>query len=131
MSKSAVAAALLVALAGIACGSGSTADDPSEALTGLAARAERVGAALDAGRCDAALAEARELQIDLAAADLAPAVRSEALAGAASVANGIVCAPPPPTTTSTAVAAPASRDAGDRQHGKKGKGRKGDDDDDD
>lgn len=130
MRKSAVTVTLLVALLGAGCGAGDggEAGRPSDAAAGLAVRAEGVAAALDAGRCDAALAEARSLQDDLAAADLEPAVRAEALAGAARVVNGIVCAPPPPAATTVTVA-PAAR-SGNGDNDKKGKGRKGDDDDD-
>jgi hypothetical protein len=129
MRKSAVTVTLFAALLGAGCGAGDggEAGRPSDAATGLAVRADGVAAALDAGQCDAALAEARALQADLAAAELAPEVRAEALAGAIRVVNGIVCAPP--TTTTTAAVAPAVR-SGDSDNDKKGKGRKGDDDDD-
>jgi hypothetical protein len=126
MRRTNLAAVALVGLLGAGCGGNDAGGPgaPGGVATGLAARADGVAAALDAGQCDAALAEARSLQTDLAAAELEPAVRAEALAGAARVLNGIVCAPPPPTTVTVA---PTIRSGDDD---KKGKGRKGDDDDD-
>jgi hypothetical protein len=95
---------------------------------GLAARAERVAAALDAGACDQALAEARGLEGDVAALKAEPAVRAEALAGAARLVSGINCVPPttaPPVPTT--VVDPALVDngwffGGGGDWGKKGKG---------
>ncbi len=90
---------------------------------GLAARAEQVAAALDAGACDDALAKARSLQTDIAALPIDPAVRAEALAGAVRLTSGINCpvvtttAPPPPV-----VIVP------DKGDGKKGNGDKDDKD---
>lgn len=130
MRKSAVPVMLLAALLAAGCGAGDgEAGRRSDAAGALAVRADGVAAALDAGQCDAALAEARALQADLVAADLAPEVRAEALAGAIRVVDGIVCAPPTTstTTTTTVTATPAVRSGDDD---KKGKGRKGDDDDD-
>jgi hypothetical protein len=78
-----------------------------DVAAGLAARAEQVAAALDAGQCDQALAGARSLQADIAALPVAPTVRAEALAGAARLTGGINCPPPPvvapPTTQPVAV----------------------------
>jgi hypothetical protein len=100
---------------------------PADVATGLAARAEQVAAALDAGACDDALAKARSLQTDIAALPFAPAVREEALAGAARLVSGINCpvvttttAPPPPVTVPSIVV---------EGNGRKSKGHKGDDDD--
>ncbi len=132
MRISNLAAVALAALLGVGCAAndgGGTAS-PGGAAAGLAVRADGVAAALDAGQCDAALAEARALQTDLAAVDLSPAVRAEALAGATRVVISIVWPPPPPTTTTTATPVTASRGSGDGDKDKKGKGRKGDDDDD-
>jgi hypothetical protein len=91
---------------------------------GLAARAEQVAAALDAGACDDALAKARSLQTDIAALPVEPAVRAEALAGAVRLVSGINC---PVATTAPPPTVPDSRSDGD---GKEGKGHKGDKDDD-
>jgi hypothetical protein len=92
---------LVVALAG-ACSSGGGADGhgagsgiPADVAGALAARADRVAADLDAGACDQALTEARSLQGDLAALPADPAVRAEALAGAARLTTAITCSPPP------------------------------------
>jgi hypothetical protein len=132
MRKSAVTVTLLAALLGAGCGAGDGggAGRRSEAASGLAVRADGVAAALNAGQCDAALAEARTLQADLVAADLEPAVRAEALAGAIRVVNGIVCAPTTTTTTTTTTTVAATPAARSGDDDKKGKGRKGDDDDD-
>jgi hypothetical protein len=121
-----VAAVMLVVTgAGCASGGGSagTGRLPADVAAGLATRAEQVAAALDAGACDDALAKARSLQTDIAALPVDPAVRAEALAGAARLVSGISCpvvttAPPPPVVT-----VPDG-------NGRKGKGHKGDDDDD-
>jgi hypothetical protein len=123
--------ALVLPLTAAACGStGNTPDSgamPADVATGLAARAEQVAAALDAGACDDALAKARSLQTDIAALPFEPAVRAEALAGAARLVSGINCpvvttttAPPPPVTVPSIVV---------EGNGRKSKGHKGDDDD--
>ena len=95
------AGVLVVALAG-ACSSGGGGHGagkgiPADVAGALAARADRVAADLDAGACDQALTEARSLQGDLAALPADPAVRAEALAGAARLSAAIACAPPPAT----------------------------------
>jgi len=117
---------LVVLLGAAGCGSGAAPPSgagrlPADVAAGLATRAEQVAAALDAGACDDALAMARSLQTDIAALPVEPAVRAEALAGAARLTSGINC----PVTT-TAPPAPAVTMPGD---GKKGKGHKGDHDD--
>jgi len=92
---------MLVAALGAGCTSaGGSAGQriPGDVAAGLAARADRVAAALDAGACDEALGEAQSLQGDIAKLDAAPAVRAEALAGAARLVSGISCVPPVPTT---------------------------------
>ena len=113
---------LVLALGAAGCGSAGGSKGPgrlpADVAAGFAVRAEQVAAALDAGACDDAVAKARTLQTDLAALPMDPAVRAEALAGAARLTSGINCpvtttAPPPPVT------APA----------KKGKEHKGDHDD--
>ena len=122
---------------GSACSAG--ADDaadagiPAEVAGELAGRADRVAAALDSGACDQALAEARSLQSDISGLTVDPAVKAEALAGAARLTATIACAPP--TTASTAPP-PAARQPGSEK-GKKDKGgdkdggdRDGDKDDD-
>jgi hypothetical protein len=115
--------------AAAACGSAAGPPDtgplPADVAAGLAARAEQVAAALDAGACDDALAKARSLQTDIAALPVEPAVRAEALAGAARLVSGISCpvvttAPPPVTVPSIVVEGKDRKD----------KGRKGDNDDD-
>jgi hypothetical protein len=112
---------LVISLGAAGCGSAGgpngTGRLPADVASGLAARAEQVAASLDAGACDDALAEARSLQADIAALPVEPAVRAEALAGAARLASGISC----PVTSTTAVTLPVD--------GKKGKGHKGDHDD--
>jgi len=121
---------IMLALLGVGCSTGGGSADPSprsDVAAGLAGRAEGVAAALDSGRCDVAVAETRALQADLAAADLQPAVRAEALAGAARLANSIVCAPAPVPVPTTA--APAGNSEGGGTSGKKRKEQKGDDDD--
>ena len=111
---------------GAGCGGGNGQSGESlapEVAAGLATRAEQVAAALDAGQCDQALAGARSLQADIAALPVAPAVRAEALAGAAHLTGGINCPPPPvviaPPTTQPVVTAPQI------QNPPKPKGRKG------
>ncbi|HEV3364238.1 MAG TPA: hypothetical protein VG795_08875 [Acidimicrobiia bacterium] len=115
---------------GSAGGSDGTAQLPADVAAGLAIRAEQVAAALEAGACDDALAKARSLQTDIATLPAAPEVRAEALAGAARLVSGINC----PVTTTTTVPPPPTvsvpsdvRVDGD---GRKGKGNKGDKDDD-
>ena len=100
-----------------------------DVAAGLAARAEQVAAALDAGQCDQALAGARSLQNDLAALPAEPALKAEALAGAARLVSGISCpvAAPPPVPV---VTVPDSTITVPGGNGRKGKGHKGDDDDD-
>ncbi|HKY75911.1 MAG TPA: hypothetical protein VJS45_07220 [Acidimicrobiia bacterium] len=100
---------------------------PADVTTGLAARADQVAAALAAGACDDALAKARSLQTDIAALPIDPAVRAEALAGAVRLTSGINC---PVVTTTTApppVTVPSVVNEGNTR---KGKERKGDNDDD-
>ena len=122
---------LVLSLAGAGCGSAGGSNEsarlPAEVADGFAVRAEQVAAALDAGACDDGLAKARSLQTDLAALSLEPAVRAEALAGAARLVSGINCpvattAPPPPPAVPTSPAA--------KGDGGKDKGHKGDKDDD-
>jgi hypothetical protein len=96
---------------------------PGEVAEGLAARADRVAAALDAGACPAALGEAQALHGEIAALDAESAVKAEALAGAARLVSGISC---PPPTTGPAVVNP--NPAGGAAPGKRSKGHKGDDD---
>jgi hypothetical protein len=109
---------------GSARGSNGTGRLPADVAAGFAARAEQVAAALDAGACDDALAKARSLQRDFAALPVDPAVRAEALAGAARLVSGINC--PVATTAPPPVTMPSSADDG---AGRKGKGHKGDHDD--
>ena len=119
---------LLMSLGVAGCGSADGSNDaarlPADVAAGLAARAEEVAAALDAGACDDALAKARSLQTDIAALPVDPAVRAEALAGAVRLVSGINC---PVVTTAPPPAVPDIRSDGD---GKKGKEDKGDKDDD-
>jgi hypothetical protein len=124
-----LAAAVVLVVTGAGCGSAGGSNDSvrlsADVAAGLAARADQVAAALDAGACDDALAKARSLQTDIAALPVEPAVRAEALAGAARLVSGINCpvattAPPPPPTV------PANPSGS----GRKGKGHKGDHDDD-
>lgn len=123
-----MAAAVVLVVAGAGCGSSGGSKDsarlPADVAAGLAARAEQVAAALDAGACDDALAKARSLQTDIAALPVEPAVRAEALAGAARLVSGINC---PVATTAPPPTVPDDRSDGD---GKEGKGHKGDKDDD-
>lgn len=125
-------------LVGGACSAG--ADDaagpglPADVAGALAARADRVAAALDAGACDQALAEARSLQSDFSGLTVDPALKAEALAGAARLTAAIAC--PPPTTTTTQPP-PVARDpepgkgkkdkGGDKDGGDKDGGDKDDD----
>ena len=115
-----IGALMVVATLGASCsaGGGTAASRiPADVAAGLAARADRVAAALDAGACDQALAEAQGLQGDVAALKTDPAVRAEALAGAARLVSGINCVPP--TTVPTTVVDPGG------DPGKKGKGHGG------
>ena len=96
---------------------------PGDVAEGLAVRADRVAAVLDSGACEAALGEARSLQNDLASLDAEPAVRAEALTGAARLVSTINCTPPP-TGPPAVVMNP--NPAGGTGPGKKGKGHKGD-----
>ena len=124
------ALALVLPLTAAACGSAGNPSDtaplPADVAAGLAARAEQVAAALDAGACDDALAKARSLQTDIAALPVDPEVRAEALAGAARLTSTINCpvvtttAPPPVTVPSVVV----------EGNGRKSKGNKDDKDDD-
>ncbi|HEV8626378.1 MAG TPA: hypothetical protein VG034_18160, partial [Acidimicrobiia bacterium] len=74
---------MVISLGAAGCGSNGTGRLPADVAAGLATRTEQVAAALDAGACDDALARARSLQTDIAALPVDPAVRAEALAGAA------------------------------------------------
>lgn len=118
MGRLAIVAMCFVMLGG-ACSAG--AEDaagkgmPADVAGQLAARADRVAAALDSGGCDQALAEARSLQSDISGLTVDPAVKAEALAGAARLTTAIVCAPP---TTTTVVQPPAQREP------RSGKGKK-------
>jgi len=125
-----VAAAVVLVVTSAGCGSAGGSNDraglPADVADGLAARAEQVAAALDAGACDDALAKARSLQNDIAALPVEPAVRAEALAGAVRLVSGINCpvvttAPPPPPI------APDTRGEGNDRKGKEDKGDKDDD----
>jgi len=115
-------ALMLVAALGAGCASaGGSAGRriPGGVASGLADRADGVAAAVDAGACDQALAEARSLQSDIAALDLAPAVRAEALAGAARLVSGISCAPPPtapPVPPATGAPTPGKKEKGHGGH---------------
>jgi hypothetical protein len=103
---------------------------------GLAARADGVAAALDAGACVEALSQARSLQGDIAGLDAEPAVRAEALAGAARLVSGINCVPPttapppPPTVSNPAPVKTGWWLDGGAGRGKKAKGHGGDHNDD-
>jgi hypothetical protein len=117
---------MVVAALGAGCSSGGGSAGsriPGDVATGLAARADQVAAALDAGACDQALGEARSLQGDVAALKADPAVRAEALAGAARLVGEINCvqtttAPPVPPTG-------VNPPPGGGDPGKKGKGHGG------
>ena len=119
--------ALAMAL-GAACGAGGGQSERRlgpDTAAGLAARAEQVAAALDAGQCDQALAGAQSLQNDIAALPVDPELRAEALDRTARLVSGITCAAPPTVTTAVtapAITAPTAR-------APKGKGHKGHDDD--
>ena len=119
-----------MSLAAAACGSEGGPPEagalPADVANGLAVRAEQVAAALAAGACDDALAKARSLQTDIAALPVDPAVRAEALAGAVRLTSSINC-PVVTTTVPPPVTAPSAVNEGNVR---KGKGKKGDDDDD-
>jgi hypothetical protein len=124
------ALALVLSLAAAACGSEGGPPGagplPADVANGLAARADQVAAALAAGACDDALAKARSLQTDIGALPIDPAVRAEALAGAVRLTSGINC-PVVTTTAPPPVTVPSVVNEGNTR---KGKGNKGDDDDD-
>jgi hypothetical protein len=127
-----MAAGMAVVALGGACGAGGGSPTnkaiPSAHAAALAERADRVATDLAAGACDQALAEARSLQSDLAGLQIDGAVRDQAVAGAARLADSINCAPPP--TVSTVPAVPAVV-VGPGGHGPgKGKKHKGDRSDD-
>ena len=115
--------------AAAACGSAAGPPDtgplPADVAAGLAARAEQVAAALDAGACDDALAKARSLQTDIAALTVQPAIRAEALTGAARLVNGINC--PVATTAPPPVTVPSIVHEGNDRKGKGDKDEKDDD----
>jgi hypothetical protein len=136
MARVSLVTAFLAAALGVAgCSSpsagGSTGKGiPASAATALAARSDGVAAALDRGDCEQALAQARSLQGDVAALKLAPAVATEAAAGAAGLVDAIHCAPPPPPTTTPPVVQVPPTSGGAPRHGKgkeHGGGYKGDD----
>ena len=123
---------LLATLAiGASCASGGgQAEAPrlaAEVAEGLATRAEQVAVALDAGQCDQALQAARSLQNDITGLQAEPAVRAEALAGAARLVNAITC-PPPTVATAPAITVPDVAQLEKLLKDKGRKGRKGDDD---
>lgn len=122
--------ALVVSLAAAACGSEGgepvAGPLPTDVANGLAARAEQVAAALEAGACDDALAKARSLQADIGALPIDPTVRAEALAGAVRLTSGINC-PVVTTTAPPPVTVPSVVNEGKTR---RGKGHKGGDDDD-
>jgi hypothetical protein len=95
-----------------------------DTAAGLAARAEQVAAALDAGQCD------QSLQNDIAALPVDPELRAEALDRTARLVSGITCPAVAPPTVTTAVTAPATTMTAPPAKAAKGKGRKGHDDDD-
>ena len=123
---------LALALAvGTACGGGASDRRLGpDTAAGLAARAEQVAAALDAGQCDQALAGAQSLQNDIAALPVDPELRAEALSRTTRLVSGITCpaAAPPPTVT-TAATAPAATMTAPTANAPKGKKHKGHDDD--
>jgi hypothetical protein len=115
-------AGMVVVVLGGACGRGSTGRIPAGVAGGLAARADHVATTLASGACDQALAEARSLQSDVAALKVDPALRDQAVAGAARLVAAIDCAPPTTTTT-----VPLEMPGGDK--GPDRKKHKGDDHD--
>ena len=131
MQRLAVVGVCFVVLAG-ACSSGGDraggAGVPAEVAGVLAARAERVAAALDSGACDQALAEARSLESDVTALTVDPAVKAEAAAGASRLVAAISCVPPT-TTPPTVVTPPRGEGGSDRGKGDKNKGGDKDDGD--
>lgn len=128
----AVVGVCFVVLAG-ACSSGGDgaggAGVPAEVAGVLAARAERVAAALDSGACDQALAEARSLESDVTALTVDPAVKAEAAAGASRLVAAIKCVPPTTTPPPTVVTPPRGEGGSDRGKGNKDKGGDKDDGD--
>jgi len=114
-----IAAGMVVAVLGGACGRGGTGKIPAGVAGGLAARADHVAVTLAAGACDQALAEARSLQSDVAALTVDPAVRDQAVAGAARLVAAIDCAP---TTTVPGVVVDPTPLGGNGPGGKKHKG---------
>jgi hypothetical protein len=121
-----VVAGALAAVLGAGCASsGGSAGSglPPHTAAALAARAEHVAAALEAGACDQAREEASSLQSDVAALQLDPAVQAEAADRAARLVAAINCVP---TTTTTAPTVPTD----DPRPGK-GKKHKGGDEHDD
>jgi hypothetical protein len=133
MATKTVIPVLALAMAfGAGCGTGG--GQPERRLgpdtaAGLAARAEQVAAALDAGQCDQALAGAQSLQTDIAALPVDPDLRAEALARTARLVAGISCpaaAAPTDTTTATTPTTTTNPTA----KAPKGKGHKGHGDDD-
>jgi hypothetical protein len=131
MARVSLLTAFLAAAVGVAGCSPSSAGGstgkgiPATAATALATRADGVAAALDIGDCEQALAQARSLQTDVAAVKVAPAVATEAAAGAARLVDAIHCAPaPPPAPTPTVVQVPPPTGGGAPWHGK-GKGHGG------
>jgi hypothetical protein len=130
----ALAAAGLTALC--ACGGSSGGQQqppgiPADLASDLAARSERVAAALDAGAPCAALAQARSLQSAvsraIASAAVPLALREELRVAVERLAGRIECAPPP--APEAAAPAEPERDGEGKGHGKKanhGKGHDGD-----
>ena len=105
-----VAAGLVVVVLGGACG-GAGGDGAGKVIPAadgkaLADRADRVAADLAAGACEPALAEARSLQSDVAALPVEPAVRDQAVAGAARLVAAISCPPATITTVPAPVVDP-------------------------
>lgn len=126
------ALAMTLMVAGAACGSpggGAQPRIPSDAAAALADRADQVATALEGGACDDALAQARSLQTDIAALSLEPAVRAEALAGAARLVGSISC-PPPVVTSTSSTPVVTVPDFGSTGKGGKSKGHKDDGNDD-
>jgi hypothetical protein len=102
---------------------------PAAAAGVLAGRADRVAADLAAGACDQARAEAQSLQADLAALPVDPAVRDQAVAGAARLVATIACAAATTTTITTVPTLVVAPPRGDPGHGKGKKDKGGDHDD--
>jgi len=100
LTRNRLAAAMIV-LAVFASGCGGGSGGATGQAGSLAARAERVAAALEVGACDQARAEALALQSDVGAVQLDPAVKAEAADRTRRLVAAINC--PPPTTTATTV----------------------------